>query len=556
MLEGLDRIDWSQLSHAYGEASDVPDLIRTIAYGNTSEKDEAYNSLYGNIWHQGTVYEATAYTVPFFIEMLDNPNVDGKDGILELLQLLASGSGYLEVHQHLDDNPKQIDSERNRKIIEKEVNHVKRAYDAVVSGYETYIKLLDDQNIDVKIEASWLLSICGEHQVIIEPILRQKLESEHNSYVARNMLTALTYLWHQNGFRETKEDNFTEEQHDYLKMFLESDDIHLRYASLLSLIQYSKGENYARLLNMLTTIVNTPDLYDVLMFTKVDQSMGLIYEIHPAIQHEPRQAFEWLLALASHPHDKTRSSIVMRVSEYCRTWRWAINDSLSTFRDWLSDENEFVRLSACSAISQFYPFSKQLKSDLERALNDPNQIVRQKSENALKIIESNQVWCSLHQFLQTNKIPNQPPLDALILKLSELVDEGNLQVINHNLNDLLKHLANYGTLAHEATPLLHHMIEYGQHWLRIYAIRALWEIDKTQVNIVLESLLAELQPRPAVVLVVDCLGDLGHIAEPAIEKLKTIAYGEQRYLNLIPCDEELQVVAKAALEKIENALGH
>jgi hypothetical protein len=35
MLEGLDYIDWDNLEHTYGDASDVPNLIRS-----TASKDE------------------------------------------------------------------------------------------------------------------------------------------------------------------------------------------------------------------------------------------------------------------------------------------------------------------------------------------------------------------------------------------------------------------------------------------------------------------------------------------------------------------------------------
>ena len=34
MLEGLDEINWSQLHHAYGEANNVPQLIRKLLFFN------------------------------------------------------------------------------------------------------------------------------------------------------------------------------------------------------------------------------------------------------------------------------------------------------------------------------------------------------------------------------------------------------------------------------------------------------------------------------------------------------------------------------------------
>jgi hypothetical protein len=66
MLEGLNEINWSQLHHAYGEASDVPVLIRKLLSKDENERNEALDHLFGNIWHQGTIWEASSYAVPFY----------------------------------------------------------------------------------------------------------------------------------------------------------------------------------------------------------------------------------------------------------------------------------------------------------------------------------------------------------------------------------------------------------------------------------------------------------------------------------------------------------
>ena len=61
MLDDLVRVDWAGLTHAYGPADDLPGLLRGLAQGD----DDALYELYGNIWHQGTVYPATAYAVTY-----------------------------------------------------------------------------------------------------------------------------------------------------------------------------------------------------------------------------------------------------------------------------------------------------------------------------------------------------------------------------------------------------------------------------------------------------------------------------------------------------------
>src|SRR5215471_18998608 len=108
MLEGLKTIDWHQLSHAYGEADDVPRLIKALASKNEKERGSALSKLYTNIYHQGTVYQASAYAAPFLIELLENDTVPEKDDILMLLTHLAWGNAYHRQHlRFYDEKTKQ-----------------------------------------------------------------------------------------------------------------------------------------------------------------------------------------------------------------------------------------------------------------------------------------------------------------------------------------------------------------------------------------------------------------------------------------------------------------
>ncbi|MFE4701200.1 hypothetical protein ACFRIC_29490 [Streptomyces sp. NPDC056738] len=84
----LDDVPWSELDHAYGPAEDVPELIRAL-YGHDEEAaDEAVYELYGNIHHQGTIYEASAPAVPFLAHAaLHAPRK--REDLLMLLAVLA-----------------------------------------------------------------------------------------------------------------------------------------------------------------------------------------------------------------------------------------------------------------------------------------------------------------------------------------------------------------------------------------------------------------------------------------------------------------------------------
>ena len=91
MLEGLDRVNWARLNHAYGSAADVPDQIRALRSPDTEARAQALWQLYGNIFHQGSRFEATSYAVPFLLEILAAPGTLDRAQLLELLAAIAIG---------------------------------------------------------------------------------------------------------------------------------------------------------------------------------------------------------------------------------------------------------------------------------------------------------------------------------------------------------------------------------------------------------------------------------------------------------------------------------
>lgn len=68
----LDDPAWSQLEHAYGAASDIPGLLRTL-YSSTGpgagHDSEPWFGLWSRLCHQGDVYSASYATVPHIVEI-------------------------------------------------------------------------------------------------------------------------------------------------------------------------------------------------------------------------------------------------------------------------------------------------------------------------------------------------------------------------------------------------------------------------------------------------------------------------------------------------------
>ena len=68
MLDGLDDINWGALQHAYGPADDVPEHLRALT--DPARFDDALESLYGTVCHQGSRYSATPHVVPFAVALI------------------------------------------------------------------------------------------------------------------------------------------------------------------------------------------------------------------------------------------------------------------------------------------------------------------------------------------------------------------------------------------------------------------------------------------------------------------------------------------------------
>jgi PcrA/UvrD tudor domain len=172
-VDALDQIPWNDLTHAYGSAADVPDLLRSLgtASPDLQGEDSPLWQLFGNIWHQGTVYEATAYAVPFLIELAVDRRTPDRVGILSLLAEIAKGNSYREVHGNLLKEP---DFERKRT---QELSWARQAHEAVAAGFTQFVDLTNETG-DVRYASAHVLAQLPEHGAAVVAILRKLLHEE------------------------------------------------------------------------------------------------------------------------------------------------------------------------------------------------------------------------------------------------------------------------------------------------------------------------------------------------------------------------------------------
>lgn len=161
VFSAIDEVPWPNLTHAYGPAIDIPHLIRALTSPDLKVRNESWYELHENLWHQGTIYQATAHAVPIFMRLLENPSTAGKYEILAYLALLFTGRSYWDVHKDLEIS-RSIGSRPDLEPqLERELQWVAATKRAVIEGRDQYLSLLKQGDPGTKVAAAYLLGVIG-----------------------------------------------------------------------------------------------------------------------------------------------------------------------------------------------------------------------------------------------------------------------------------------------------------------------------------------------------------------------------------------------------------
>lgn len=193
MLKELDAIDWSSLEDAYGSADEVPNRLRALLSDDKAARSEAFSKLFGSVWHQGTVYSASAHVIPFLVELIAAPHVQDKPSIIALLASIAGGRGYFEVHepilQKLAKRP--IDVSENRREEARAVDAVRRAASPHIPGLLPHLTHLESE---VRLAIAEALPYYPEHAVRSKAALAHARVSETDLQIVEAIDEALAAL--------------------------------------------------------------------------------------------------------------------------------------------------------------------------------------------------------------------------------------------------------------------------------------------------------------------------------------------------------------------------
>jgi hypothetical protein len=204
MLEGLDTIDWSSLTHAHGPATDVPVLLRALLSEDAERWMQACAELHETLWYQGTVFPASAAAIPFLFELLSHPGVHhsgcpdpgNPSGYLvsaagcavSLLCCIATGEGYVQYVLRVDGEQ----SLRKRlakygrvpeQALEEDRVMIEAIQRGVSAGLRHLLPYLKDPAPDLRSSVADALGNFPEHVSWLLPAIDAALASESDANV-------------------------------------------------------------------------------------------------------------------------------------------------------------------------------------------------------------------------------------------------------------------------------------------------------------------------------------------------------------------------------------
>lgn len=249
LLAGLAQIPWETLHHAYGSAEDVPEQLRRILATDEDVREEAYESLFSSIWHQGTVYEASAYAVPFLLRMLAEPRTPDRHSVLSLLACLADGHSYLAVHHREDDTPfnyRTLLAEQGNDFdteLQRELDFVQAANRAVAEGLDLFFTLAFEPQEDraLRTDALALIGQLPSQAATSIPRIQATLAHSQDSYWRNQMVHVLKALM----------DSSTESQHFFSDLFATDHADALRLTAACALLQRAQAQTPADVIDWL-----------------------------------------------------------------------------------------------------------------------------------------------------------------------------------------------------------------------------------------------------------------------------------------------------------------
>ena len=190
-LHGLDQPPWPDLHHAYGAATDIPDLLRTVATEPGEAARQAVSRLWNNLNHQGSVYPATVAAVPFLLRLAQQDHTARVSLLTMIATIARSGFHIWDTGHRLFHDPDYLDDTVARRTEEADFHAFYPALrEQVLHAVPVAGRLLDDPDPAMRAAAAYLLAGCPAHTTHLVTHLRERVGSDPDPVVRASLVLA------------------------------------------------------------------------------------------------------------------------------------------------------------------------------------------------------------------------------------------------------------------------------------------------------------------------------------------------------------------------------
>lgn len=181
MLESLDDIPWSSLEHAYGDAGDIPNLLRALNSSDPDQREWAQEMLDMGPFHQGSLYSCTPFVVRVLLQLAQENDAADLPWIVRYVsRVLASALWWLS------------DSEVTAQ--DSEVNYAAQILLEIRGQWPVLLSLLDHPDSHVRLALLRLLALLKDDAPQLGGVLAEKLGTETDASLRAAMVFCLSLV--------------------------------------------------------------------------------------------------------------------------------------------------------------------------------------------------------------------------------------------------------------------------------------------------------------------------------------------------------------------------
>ncbi len=538
--------DWASLTHAYGPATDAPEMLRAIANGTDEEREAAFEDFWGSYIHQGTYSAAAVAIAPLLVEIALEPTAKQAADLLDMVQFVARGW------------PEFLDRQRDRRLFFSRTIMLRRAfpsdelfvrgaYDAILAYCDPLIhRMGSDSNVDVRFSCALVLScFVTERQKVILALM-EALDHDPESRSRTGLILALYDLT-----QGVDESCWRDAVCRRMRTLIDDEpSVEERLAAGIVLLGMCDLDMVDPILAFAAaTMVTEPD---TLAFRSWAHSWSLFHTHRSALEHMQDKQLAWIVSGLAHRDPGIVSEAIVGAETYCERYRSGPATIVPHLVNLTHAKTSSYYPSALNALSSIGQVGLDV---IQRFADEP---LAPQREDAIKCLESyRESW----EFYQQQYREPSPDLGAIegTESLVETIERYRGSGRFDDCRKVVEALTGLGFLGErskEQVELVRSLCEHSHRHVQIAAVRAYWRITNDSAGVVamVDALwVADVSAIP----LLELLGQCGPAATTCLPTLRALVAADRRCVQYgwirgnCHLDETILAAAANAIEAIE-----